>query len=288
MAWVNTLSTITPAGTDSPRAGDDRIRELKAAFVERLDIDLYFPLNTNQVSDTAAGEHRKITIRSLSADDISALEAAKAYIYHRATDGELYFKDASGNTTRLTIDGRIDADDTDIRLRNNNYLKAVNAAGTGTVNLVKASTGNIPVLADGAQLASDSPPSVDAGIANKKYVDDAIVEAVEESLTPLGPLQTTDSTGTALALTKVYNAPCDGTVTWYGTINSTRYVMGSVGATPSPATPVSRIGNASLSDVNFGQSFEVAKDEYWKVTSDGVNNFSLYWRPRGTGACVRQ
>lgn len=59
-----------------------------------------------------------------------------------------------------------------IELQNDTYLTAADAAGTGTVDLIKANASDVPVIPDGAQTATDAAPTDDKGIANKKYVDD--------------------------------------------------------------------------------------------------------------------
>jgi hypothetical protein len=51
VSW-NTAFNATPAGNDDPRAGDDRIRELKTALYERLSRELYFGL----VGGSSAGQ----------------------------------------------------------------------------------------------------------------------------------------------------------------------------------------------------------------------------------------
>lgn len=65
-------------------------------------------------------------------------------------------------------------------LDNDTYLQAVDNAGTGFVDLIKATTGDeiilgaITTLPDGSKLATSGAPTADAQIANKKYVDDNI------------------------------------------------------------------------------------------------------------------
>ncbi|HDY88246.1 MAG TPA: hypothetical protein ENH82_09060 [bacterium] len=63
-------------------------------------------------------------------------------------------------------------------LPNDTYLTADNAAGTGTVDLIKANTSDVAVIPDGSELATSAAPTADADIANKKYVDDYHVFAL--------------------------------------------------------------------------------------------------------------
>ena len=76
--------------------------------------------------------------------------------------------DASGNVIQLTKDSYIN--NAYLVLPNNTYLTAVDAAGTGTVNLIKASTDDVPVLGDGAETYDSSAPTEDEGIANKSML----------------------------------------------------------------------------------------------------------------------
>lgn len=108
MAWIRTYDIDTPDGSvDDPSEAADRMNEIKLATQERENVDHYWPLTGSEVSDLEAGEHRKVTIRTLSVVEVAALAGAKAYLYRLVTDGELYFKDASGNTIQLTSGGKI-------------------------------------------------------------------------------------------------------------------------------------------------------------------------------------
>ncbi len=59
-SWTYTYDTDTPAGTDAPSVIDDRIREVKDATQERLNVDHFFALTGSEVSDADVGEHRKV------------------------------------------------------------------------------------------------------------------------------------------------------------------------------------------------------------------------------------
>jgi len=289
MAWTYTLSTITPAGSDSPKIIDDRIREAKAAIVERLAVDHYMPLTDSVQTDEAGGQHTKVTLRETT-KPTKAANIGFLYVKDVAGATELFFEDASGNEKQLTSGGKLNVALTDIaddlitqakiEIANNTYLVASNAAGTGDVNLIKANASDTPVLPDGAQLATAAAPNDDADIANKKYVDDQV------DTREFGALQTTDSDGDAFVKNVVYLAGSDGTVTWYDQVSSGDLVEGLVGTVNPPTTIVAYFYNSSIGTRSDARSFEVAKGEYWKlVASGGVT--SVYWRPRGTGQCSK-
>lgn len=104
MAWTYTYDVNTPAGTDDPKEGDDRIREVKASLQERLANDHYFPKTGSQVSDVNAGEHKKVTLRVGSAP--SAV-ADKGFIYAKDVSGkaELFYRDEDGDEIQITAGG---------------------------------------------------------------------------------------------------------------------------------------------------------------------------------------
>ena len=112
MAWVNTYDVNTPAGSDDPKEGDDRIREVKAALQERIAKDHYFPKTGSQVSDTDAGEHKKVTLRVGSAptkaDD-------KGFLYAKdvgdPAKAELFYRDEDGNEVQITTGGKLNIGD---------------------------------------------------------------------------------------------------------------------------------------------------------------------------------
>jgi hypothetical protein len=69
--------------------------------------------------------------------------------------------------------------DTKIKLRNNQPLRALDAAGTGVVELIKAGRNeandtDVTVLPDETRLDTDAEPTEDTHIPNKKYVDNQI------------------------------------------------------------------------------------------------------------------
>lgn len=113
MTLINTFDTNTPLGTNAPDVIDDRIREVKKAIQERMNDhnrvkdagDHYWSLNGTQVDDADTGEHRKVTLRTLTAEEVAALDPTKAVIYRLVTDGEYYLTDGAGHTIQLTQGG---------------------------------------------------------------------------------------------------------------------------------------------------------------------------------------
>ena len=59
---------------------------------------------------------------------------------------------------------------------NNSFLQARNAADNGNVDLIKADGSDVPVVPDGTETATNTAPSSDKDLVNKKYADDRSVD----------------------------------------------------------------------------------------------------------------
>lgn len=167
--------TATPLGTDAPSTLDDQDRLTKGAVQERENVDHYWPLTGTQVSGVDVGEHRKATFHEpLGADPTTATNKGHVYMKNVAGVVELFWKDESGNVLQLTTGGKLNIGSSDIvgKLANNTFFTAVDQAGTGTVNLIKANASDVAVIPDGSEMATSGAPTSDADISNKKYVDD--------------------------------------------------------------------------------------------------------------------
>ncbi len=105
MAKTTPLDPAVPAGSEDPKLGDNRIRNLAAAVAELLSKDHYMGTDGGAgtgYNEDAAGEHAKVTIRNGSAPTTAA---GKGFLY--VASGELYYKDASGNVIQLTNGGKL-------------------------------------------------------------------------------------------------------------------------------------------------------------------------------------
>lgn len=177
LGWTYTLKTNTPAGTDDPTEADDRMREIKAALIERLDKTLYFYPSATSTYDAAdTGKNRFVIIRD--ANDISSVDDNEFVIQTKEVGGikELHLMDEDENEFQLTSAGTLNIVEADLlgTLTNNTYFTTIDQAGTGTVNLIKANASDVAVIPDGSELATSGAPTADADIANKKYVDDQL------------------------------------------------------------------------------------------------------------------
>lgn len=212
---MTTLRIDTPDGdVDNPGQCDDRIREAKAALVEVWAVDHVMVASTANVYDgTDRGKHAQLTfIADNTPVSVDAGEGV-AHAVAGATSAvlEMAFTDEDENTVQITEGGKLNTlaancpasglDDTSVRARNNQYLRARNAAGNGDVSLIKADASDVVVVADGIQTATDAATAQDKGLVNKKQLDDTISYDAWTAL---------DSEGNAIAYGESYTANGDG------------------------------------------------------------------------------
>lgn len=178
MPKTDPIDISSPASTSSPKQGDDTIRKLARAVIEILSKDHYVgTANANsQYDEDAAGEHAKVTLNApLEADPAPGANKGALYIKDVGGVAELFFQDEVDNPVQLTTGGKLNAAALGA-LPADTYLTAVDTAtGESTVNLIKASADDVPVLAAGAELAAAiNDEAEDLAIPDKKYVDDQI------------------------------------------------------------------------------------------------------------------
>ena len=177
-----------PADPSKPSLGASYIRTLAQAIIEWAGIDHYVGSATNNAYDEAdAGKHNKVTYRTKQTVKPPLSTSDMGCDYIKGTTAEKYFEDAAGNEIQLTDAGKIRLRSTDYKLAHNTNLVGIDASGTGTVNLIKVNASNKPEIPDGAVLASSAAPTVNAGFANKKYVDDSLASglALKDGILPL-------------------------------------------------------------------------------------------------------
>lgn len=180
IAILTALSTAVwdeskPSGTRDVNLGDDDIREFKGQVRERMDVDHNTPADETGIDNI--GAHKAIHML-VQADKPDSLADA-GIIYTKDVEGkaEAHWLDEDDNEIQITSKGVLlltNALLENARLSNNVTLKAKNAAGSGIVDLIKANASNKPEIPDGAVMATSGAPTVDNGIANKKYVDDKV------------------------------------------------------------------------------------------------------------------
>lgn len=275
IGWTYTYDTDTPLGSDAPSVLDDRIREAKDAVQERQNIDHYWPLTGSQVSDADAGKHRKVTFLDLAAIGDTTpptQQSGEAHLF--MVSDELWWQDDTNTKIKLTDGGYIEYQSvTDVN--NNTYIKAVDAAGTGTVDLIKANADDVPEITVGAVLSAETAPDSNAAIANKKYVDDQVNLSAYTNL---------DSENNAMVIAHAYKAATAGFVYAHSQDGAVGNVLiGYVGTTDDPAGAGTLIQPIHRSSLNYDicVSIAVAKNEYFEITSS-ASDVVILWKSHGT------
>lgn len=127
-------------------------------------------------------------------------------------------------------------DEDDIQLANDAYMTALDAAGTGTVNLIKAGTNDLPTLPDSSEMATNAAPTEDEGIANKKYVDDQDIDLIGAGVSKSKDTNYTAATsGTIVVM---------ATITW--TYNTDTFVTVLSDDNATPTTVVGKAGGKCM------------------------------------------
>lgn len=280
MAKTDPINTANPAGSASPKQGDDIIRTLARAVAEILGVDHYVGASSPYNED-AAGEHAKVTLNAvLGADPDPGAGKGALYIKTVNAKSELFYEDADDNAIQLTSGGEVLFGSLS-SIAKDTYLKAIDNAGTGTIDLIKGNASDKAILKVGAELSTNAEPGTDAGIANKKYVDDQIA-AMGADDDAFGSWTNKDSGGSAnLAKDEVYKVGSDGFVLAYftGSGTSAGYTDGS---NPPTAKRAQNIGGEEVPGFIM---LPVKKDDYWKIT--GTTTI-INWLPIGSGTCVKQ
>lgn len=108
MAKIDPLDPSVPAGSEDPKLGDNRIRELARAVAELLGVDHYMGTDGGSgvgYNEDAAGESNKVTLRVQGSKPTAA--ASKGYIYAKTVSGvvELFYEDQAGSEIQITANG---------------------------------------------------------------------------------------------------------------------------------------------------------------------------------------
>lgn len=135
-------------------------------------------------------------------------------------------------------------------------------------------------IKDGAVFTTSAAPTVDAGVTNKKHVDDTISAAlVADSNTNAG-YTANDSNGDAMLKSHAYKAQTLGFVSVYATLNASGdRIIGFVWNTSDPAGSGTQIQSSEASSSNDDVSiyFIVPDGKYFEITVGGANVPTILW-----------
>lgn len=273
---VETWDETTPPGTGAAGAislGDDRIRELKRALRERLAVDHEFYADE---SGQNVGIHTKVTLKE--AADIGTGASGLPILGAQTADSkpELTYTNEDDTDIQLTKGDKIHLDSG--RLSNNTAIKARNAANAADLDLIKLNASDVPEILAGAVLSSDAAPTTDAGIANKKYVDDnkgsVVTYGVAVGSTDISTSSDTyvDMTGMEVILSGAGDYLCMFTAPVYASATEDGRIQLEYDGT----------GTGSLAYVPAHASSFTASFVYPVTLGAGEHTFKVQWK-RGSG-----
>uniref|UniRef100_A0A6M3IWC1 Putative tail collar domain protein n=1 Tax=viral metagenome TaxID=1070528 RepID=A0A6M3IWC1_9ZZZZ len=281
---VETWDVTSPAGTQAVSLGDDRIRELKRALVERLTVD--HQIVTDETGLTNIGYHKQITL--IEAANIGAGATGIPILGAQTVSGkpELTFTSEDDSDVQMT-----DSDTTlgckilgdNVRLKNNTNLTAKNAAGAAAVNILKVNASDIIELAS-FPITPSAAPDADYEVANKKYVDDQAVSTLQVvGTSDITPASTSyvDMTNMSLTLTGagVYIFTFDAPIK----ISSASAATVSIALDIDGADVVERVyGGHSINGEN--PVGKVCTHISWVVTITTETTAKIQWK-YGVGDC---
>ncbi len=283
-AKTDPINTSNPAGNSDPKQGDDHIRTLARAVLELLTVDHYIGVANpwgSESSGDETGEHAKVTLHAPIADPSNVANKGHLYIKDVNSKAELHFQDEDGDAIQLTSGGEVLFGSLS-SIGKDTYLKAIDNAGTGTIDLIKGNASDKAVVKAGAELSTSGDPTTAAGIACKEWVEGQVASAISGIDSIFGDSTGDDSESNAFEKAHAYSAPTDGIVTAWSTAGNSIDLKGYVGATTNPAGAGTLEGYATnyQGEGNF-ISFPVPKGKYWEITCNGTL-VGVRWRAIGT------
>jgi microcystin-dependent protein len=110
MAKTDPIDPNVPAGSEDPKLGDNRIRELARAVAEILNVDHYMGTDGGAgtgYNEDAAGRHDKVTFVEQSSNPTSVANTIILFGKEVSSKSEVHIKDEDGNVVQVTTAGAI-------------------------------------------------------------------------------------------------------------------------------------------------------------------------------------
>jgi len=147
-----------------------------------------------------------------------------------------------------------------------------NDAMKAHIELFTDSNGKIK---DGVEFTTSAAPTVDAGVANKKYVD-----SQSEKSSQGDTVSTVDSLSSALAVNESYLTQTSGFVTMFIETSTTGNDTQAFVHTAPVATDGQKVGfhDPGLGDSSF-LSFMVGQGRYFEVVGNASETVVITWTP---------
>ena len=269
MAKTDPIDPSVPAGTEDPKLGDNRIRELARAVAEILNIDHYIGSDGGAgtgYNEDAAGEHLRIKFTApLAADPTNASNKAFLYTKDVSSVVELFWEDEAGNVLQLTSGGVL------------NPAIACGITGDQTIAGVKTFSSS-PIV---------PTPTTDMQASTKKFVDDAIAALV----LAFGARASDDDDANAMVAAHAYLANQDGfvnvtyTAGTQGILSYCRLYV-ATGDNPPAGDLVDKYEDADYHNANTKGGIgavPVKSGDYFEVLASNLTVTGIFWTSaRGT------
>jgi hypothetical protein len=278
-AWTYTYNIATPADSDSPTEGDDRIREIKQAVQELMNVCGFWPLNGNDVNDVDAGKYRFIIIQG--PNTIAAVDPCEGVFHTKNVEGipEGHFTDQAESATQITKNGHLYVVTASLDANCVTSAK-IGDANVGTTDLADSAV-TAAKIADANVLTADLGPN---SVTSVKLAPDTIIASDVNNI--FGTWTANDSGSNAIAKDEIYQAGSDGILIVNGsTYSSSKALSVKTDSGASPSTTVASPTAGHSSD-KPSLTVPIKKDHYLQILGDGTP--TAYWLPIGSGSLVKQ
>ena len=264
--FTYTIDTATPVGTDAPSVIDDRIRQAKAGWQERMNVDHVFALTGTEVSAANTGQHRQVEFDSPITKPTSATNKSWLYAKDVTAKAELHWEDEDGDEIQFT------------------------SGGVFNIGLLTSATITTPTL---------TSPVINTGVSGTAVLDEdtmasdsATQLATQQSIKAYIASQATDAIGAGVSKNKDtnYTAATSGTVvveatiTW--TYNTEEYVTVLSDDLATPTTVVGKVGGKCVradsqnNIVYHTLTVPIIKDKQYRIEDTGatavINDITFY------------
>lgn len=164
MSFTNDWDATAPADHTKFKVQPSHVRDVKTDLGERL-AAFFYGFTTGE-TDTGC---KLIKALVQTTAPSTATDSVWLYAKDVSSTAEWFIKDEAGNEIQLTSGGKINLSAS--ILPNDTYLVAKDTTGSGTVDLIKANSSNLPCLGAGVVVDGTADPASDYAVATKKYVN---------------------------------------------------------------------------------------------------------------------
>jgi hypothetical protein len=271
-ALTDTLDVATPAGTDTPTEGDDRIREEKRAWVERFAIDHTIPAVGTTYDGATVGYHKAIRLPEQAAAPSTPASYGGIYTKDSGTQPELFYREeSSGDEVQITSNGALNIGNPD------NYRDGM-LVEYATADTVTVDPGNLEI--DGTMVATTSTTTLTI-VTNGDWADGSAAagaDYVYVGVSKAGAIKMCETAPTH----SDYGVAVTAGIKRYATWDATVYrIIGWFYMDAAEQTTIARVGNLKDGEVPNAVQVEGTSN----ITRDGgaaiMTGMTIYFYSTG-------